>query len=326
MTKPKVFITRILPQAGLDMLADVAELDIWQEDLPPSYATLKQKAAGKDGLLTLLTDTIDAPVLEAAGKSLKVVSQYAVGYDNIDVIAASQRGIPVGNTPGVLTEATADLTWALLMAAARRVVEGDRFTRAGKWKTWSPTLLLGADVHGATLGIIGFGRIGQALAQRARGFSMNVLYYDVQPKPEAERALGARFTAFDDLLAQADFISVHTWLSPETYHLIGEREFGLMKPGAVFINAARGAIVDAQALYVALSQGKIACAALDVTEPEPINMDSPLLTLENLIVVPHIASASVQARTRMAVMAAQNLLAGLRGERLPYCVNPQVYG
>ncbi len=308
------------------MMRAAAEVEIWPDELPPPYPVLLQKVAGVDGLVCLLTDKIDAQLIQAAGPNLKVISQYAVGYDNIDVRTATEHRIPVGNTPGVLTEATADLTWALLLAAARRVVEGDRYTRLGKWKTWGPTLLLGADLSGATLGIVGLGRIGVAVARRAQGFNMRILYHDVTRQPQVEEELHLEYVSFDDLLTQADFISVHTWLSQETYHLFGEAQFNRMKKTAVFVNAARGGIVDQQALYTALKSGRIACAALDVTEPEPIPPDSPLLQLDNIIIVPHIASASVKTRTRMAVMAAENLLAGLAGCRLPNCVNLEVYG
>lgn len=326
MAKPKVFVTRLIPQKGLDLLQSELALDIWPADLPPAYDVLLEKVRGVDGLLCLLTDKIDERVIDSAGKNLKVISQFAVGYDNIDVKAATARGIPVGNTPGVLTDATADFTWALLMAAARRLVEGDRFTRSGQWKTWGPTFLLGPDVAHATLGIVGFGRIGQAVARRAAGFDMRVLYYDTQRHPDLEEKLGVAYTPLDHLLREADFVTLHTPLTQQTHHLISDEQFAMMKPGAVLVNTSRGGVVNPDALFRALSTGRIAAAALDVTEPEPIPTDSPLLTLDNLIIAPHIASASIQARTRMAEMAAANLLAGLRGERLPNCVNPQVYG
>ncbi|HEC23046.1 MAG TPA: D-glycerate dehydrogenase, partial [Chloroflexi bacterium] len=243
-----------------------------------------------------------------------------------DVAAATARGIPVGHTPGVLTDTTADFAFALLMAAARRVVEGVHYVKAGRWRTWGPTLLMGHDVHHATLGIIGFGRIGQGVARRAAGFDMRVLYYDRNPDEDAEVAhrLGAESRPLDEVLAESDFISLHVPLTDETYHLIGEREFRLMKSSAVLINTARGPVVDPQALYNALTNGEIAYAALDVTEPEPLPPDHPLLRLENCIVVPHIASSSLATRNRMAEMAAENLEAGLKGEKLPYCVNPEV--
>jgi glyoxylate reductase len=320
----KVFITRRIP-ASLEPLQQLAEVEVWQERQPPPYEVLRQKAGQVDGLLTLLTDRIDQPLIVAA-PSLKVISQMAVGYDNIDLAAATAHRIPVGNTPGVLTEATADLTWALLMAAARRVVEGDRFTRSGQWQTWEPELLLGPNVTGATLGIVGMGRIGAAVAQRARGFDMRVLYASRHRcSLELEQSLGATCVPLEQVLRESDFISLHVPLSPDTHHLFGESQFAQMKPSAILINTARGAIVDPDALFRALQDGQIAGAALDVTDPEPIPMDSPLLTLDNLIITPHIGSASLQTRRRMAEMAIANLIAGLKGEFLPYCANLEVY-
>lgn len=324
MTKPKVFVTRLIPQAGLQMVLDFCEAQVWMEELPPSREVLLEKVRGMDGLLPLLTDKIDDAVLEAAGPQLKVVSNHAVGYDNIDVAAATARRIPVGNTPGILTEATADFAFALLLAAGRRVVEGERFVRLGKWKTWGPSLLLGTDVHGATLGIVGFGRIGQAVARRAAGFEMRVLYYDpglVDHPP----GVPGQPVAFSNLLAEADYITLHTPLNEQTRGLINAAALAQMKPTAVVVNTSRGPVVDHEALYQALKTRRIFAAALDVTDPEPLPMDSPLLELDNLIIVPHIASASQATRERMAIMAAENLIAGLRGERLPHCVNPEVY-
>jgi len=325
MSKPKVFVTRRIQEEGLDILRQVADVDVWEGELPPPYATLTERARGVDGLLTLLSDKIDGVLMDAIGPQLKAIAQYAVGYDNIDVAAATARGIPVGNTPGVLTETTADMAWALLMAAARRVAEGDRYTRAGQWKTWGPTILLGQDVYGATLGIVGFGRIGQAMARRAQGFDMRVLYYDVQRVPAAEAELKAEFVPFETLLAESDFVSIHTNLSPETRHLFGPAQFARMKRTASLINTARGPIVDEAALSQALAHGQIASAGLDVTEVEPLPTDSLLLKLENVIIAPHIASGSVKSRTKMATMAAENIAAGLQGQKLPTCVNPEVY-
>ncbi len=325
MAKPKVFVTRIIPDEGLAMVRHATEAEIWPGELPPPYEVLLEKVRGVDAMLTLLTDKVDAGLMDAARPSLKVISQMAVGYDNIDVAAATARGLPVGYTPGVLTETTADFAWALMMAAARRVVEGDTYTRQGRWKTWGPTLLMGPDVNGATLGIVGLGRIGTAMARRATGFDMRVLYYDPDHHPAQEQALGVEFTDFETLLSQSDFVTLHTPLNEQTRHLIGPAQLRLMKRSAILINTARGPLVDAEALYEALKDGIIAYAALDVTEPEPIEMTSPLLTLPNLIIVPHIGSASVQTRNKMATMAVANLLAGLQGERLPFCVNPQVY-
>ena len=325
MTKARIFVTRLIPEKGLEMLRQEADVEVWQDPLPPPYETLIQKVKGMDALLCLLTDRIDGNLMDAIGPQVKVISQMAVGFDNIDIPTATSRGIPVGNTPGVLTDTTADFAWALLMAAARRVVEGDKFARAGKWKTWGPVDFLGPDVAGATLGIIGFGRIGQGLARRAQGFDMRILYFDTRRHPEAEKQYHAQYADLNSLLCESDFVSLHTTLSDGTYHLMDDAHFKLMKPGGILINTSRGPVVDPQALYRALSSGIIAYAALDVTEPEPIKPDDPLLTLDNIIIAPHIASASYQTRTKMATMAAENLIAGLKGEQLPNCVNPQVY-
>ncbi|OUL28881.1 D-glycerate dehydrogenase [Nostoc sp. 106C] len=320
----KIFITRRLP-TDLAQLNAVASVEVWPERQPPPYEVLLAKVKEVDGLLCLLTDRIDQQLI--ANSKLKVISQMAVGYDNIDVAAATAQKIPVGNTPGVLTDATADLTWALLMAAARRVVEADRFTRAGLWQTWEPDLLLGPNVAGATLGIIGFGRIGQAVARRAQGFDMRILYTSRHRlEPEVEKAFSTEFVPLETLLQESDFITIHTPGADDTHHLLSDRQFALMKPSAILINTARGSIIDQDALYRALDQKQIAAAALDVTEPEPIPMDSPLLALENLIITPHIGSASRQTRAKMADIAIANLIAGLKGDRLPHCVNPEVYG
>lgn len=323
MKKTKVFVTRIIPDKGLDLIKEFCEADVWEGELPPPREELLRRVQGVDGLLCLLTDRIDGEVMDAAGERLKVISNYAVGFDNIDVDAATARGIAVGNTPGALTDATADFTFALLLSAARRIPEGERFVRAGKWKTWGPMLLLGMDVWGATLGLVGFGRIGRAVARRAAGFDMRVLYYDPHAKPDPQ--LKATPVDFETLLAESDFISLHTPLTPDTRHLIDAEALSRMKPTAVLVNTSRGAVVDMDALYEALRDKRIFAAALDVTDPEPLPANHPLLTLENLVIAPHIASASVTARGNMAWMAANNLIAGLKGERLPHCVNPQVY-
>ena len=328
MPRPRLFVTRRIPSIGLEMVQSLSaeyDIEVWPDPLPPAYEVLLEKVRGLAGLLCLLTDQIDANLMDAAGPQLKVISQLAVGFDNIEVAAATARGIPIGHTPGVLTDATADFAWALLMAAARRVVEGDKFTRAGRWQTWGPIDFLGPDVSGATLGIVGFGRIGQAVAKRAQGFDMRVLYFDPKRQPEAEQAYHATYADLDTVLREADFLSIHTTLSTTTYHYFDDAKLKLMKPSAVLINTSRGPVVDPAALYRALSSGTIAYAALDVTEPEPIKMNDPLLTLDNIIIAPHIASASFTARNKMATMAAANLIAGLTGERLPNCVNPQVY-
>ncbi|MFO7743603.1 MAG: D-glycerate dehydrogenase [Anaerolineae bacterium] len=324
MNQPfRVYVTRRIPDAGLERIRERCDARVWEETLPPPRHVILQEVADSDGLLCLLSDDIDGAVMDAG--DLRVVSQYAVGVDNIDLQAATERGIPVGHTPGVLTDATADLTFALLMAAARRLPEGIQKVRAGRWRTWEPLGLLGADVWGATLGILGLGRIGTAVARRARGFQMRLLYSDPHRKPELEEELGVVYTSLDSLLAQADFVTVHTPLLPETHHLIDEAALKQMKRTAILVNAARGEIVDTDALVRALKEGWIARAALDVTDPEPLPPHHPLVGMPNCVVVPHIGSATVTARNRMAEMAAENLLAGLQGERLPYCANPDVY-
>lgn len=323
MKRPMVFVTRVIPEAGLKLLQEACTVQLWQADAPPPADILFREAAAADGLLCLITDHIDAALMDAA-PGLKVISQMAVGYDNIDIPAATARRIPVGHTPGVLSDTTADLAFALLMAAARRISEGERYVRGGHWHTWSPTLLMGHDIYKATLGIVGMGRIGLAMAQRGRGFEMPVLYANPSPVPQADAA-GYTRVPLDTLLAESDFVSLHTPLTPDTHHLINAAALDKMKPTAILINTARGPVVDPDALYVALKTGRIAAAALDVTEPEPLPITNPLLSLDNCLVVPHIASSSVTTRNRMARMAAENLLAGLRGERLPHCVNPQVY-
>ena len=324
MTKPRVFVTRIMAQEALDKIAQAAEMEVWPEELPPPYEVLQEKARDAWGLLTLLSDRIDAALMDAAPK-LKVVSNLAVGYDNINTAEATKHHIAVSNTPGVLTGTTADLAFTLLMAAARRVVEADNYTRKGRWKTWGPKILLGQDIHNATLGIIGLGRIGAEIAKRGRGFNMKVLYYDEMRRSEKEeKQLGVEYVPnLAKLLPRADFISVHVPLLPQTRHLIGAAEFALMKPTAVLINTSRGPVVDQRALYEALKSGQIFSAGLDVSEVEPIPPDDPLLTLDNVIITPHIASASFTTRKEMALMAAENVLAGLRGKTPPNCVNPE---
>jgi glyoxylate reductase len=324
MGKPKVFVTRIIRDKGLDLVKEACQAEVWPEELPPSREVLMERVRGMDGLLCLLTDRIDGEMMDAAGPGLKVISNHAVGFDNIDVAAATERGIPVGNTPGILTDATADMAFALMMAAGRRVVEAEKFLRAGKWKTWGPSLLLGVDFAGATLGIVGFGRIGQAVAKRAKGFDMRALYYD--PSAPAEYPeLNAVSTDLDTLLRESDFVSLHVPLTPETRKMVGADFLGRMKPNAVLINTARGGVLDQTALYDTLKEHRIFAAALDVTDPEPLPLDSPLLELDNCLIVPHIASASVHSRDMMAFLAAKNLIAGVNGERLPHCVNPEVY-
>ena len=323
MPKWKVFVTRIIPDEGLKLILENCDAEVWQAETPPPKEIIIEKIKDCEGILTLLTDKIDAEIMDKAPK-LRIISNYAVGYDNIDVKSATQRGIMVTNTPGVLTETTADLAFALILATARRIVEADKFTRSGKWKSWGPMLFLGRDVYGATLGIIGLGRIGQAVARRAKGFNMKVIYYSRKRKEDVERELGVEYRELHSLLREADIVSIHTPLTEETYHLIGEKELSLMKPTAILINTARGAVVDQKALYKALKERRIFGAGLDVYEKEPIDADDPLLELDNVVLLPHIGSASVETRGRMARMAAENLLAGLRGEKPPNLVNPEV--
>lgn len=321
--KPLVAVTRPIPEAGLALLRDQCEIRQWENELPPSPEELDTLLQGVDGALTLLTDRIDGPLLDRH-PSLRVVSNFAVGYDNVDVDAATKHGVAVCNTPGVLTETTAEMSFALLMAAARRIPEGADYVRDGKWKTWGPLLLLGRNVHGATLGIVGFGRIGSQVARMATGFDMRILAWDRSPETKDTEGLDVEFVDLDTLLEESDFVSLHVALAPETYHLIGEREFGLMKKTAILINAARGPVVDTDALVTALRDGDIFAAGLDVTDPEPLPADHPLVSLPNCTVVPHIASATVATRDDMATLAARNLLAVLTGERPDHIINPDV--
>jgi len=319
MSQAKVFVTRQLPEAALQHLAQHCALDVWPDFLPPAYEVLLEKVAGVDALLCLLTDRVDATLIQA-GARLKVISNMAVGYDNIDVAAASARKIPVGNTPGVLTETTADFAFALLMAVARRIPEAQGYVQAGEWRTWHPTVLSGRDVFGATLGILGFGRIGQAMARRASGFGMRIL---ALRRSSAQPSMpGVEMVSFSQILEESDFLSLHVPLTERTQHMIGADELQAMKRSAVLINTARGAVVDQAALAQALREGRILAAGLDVADPEPIPPDDPLLALPNCVLTPHIASASVATRRKMALMAAENVIAGLAGRALPHCVNP----
>jgi lactate dehydrogenase-like 2-hydroxyacid dehydrogenase len=310
----KVFVTRRLPGGALDRLGAEHEVDVWPERLPPPYDELRVRVRDVEGLLSLLTDRIDAELIDSAPR-LRAISNYAVGVDNIDIEAATGRGIPVGNTPGVLTDTTADLAVALMLGIARRLVDGDAFVRRGEWRTWEPELLLGHDLYRATVGIVGFGRIGQAVARRLEGFECTVLH--------ASRSGGV---PVEELLERSDFVSVHTPLTPDTRGLIDEQALRRMQPTSYLVNTARGAVVDSAALASALHAGEIAGAALDVTDPEPLPADHPLLEAPNLLVLPHLGSATHATRERMADMAVDNLLAGLAGERMPHCANPEVYG
>lgn len=324
-TKAEVFVTRKISPAALQRIAEAANLEVWQGAGPPPYDELLKLAQGKDGILSLLSDKIDRNFILTCSPRLKIISQMAVGYDNIDIQAATEVHLPVGNTPGVLTETTADLAWALLMACARRVVEADKQVRTGIWLPWGPDVLTGQEIFGSTIGIIGFGRIGQAMARRAKGFGMKILYYDRQINPEAEEISGAIFTPLDQLLSTSDFISLHTNLNETTDHLINQRALEKMQPHTILINTSRGKIIDSEALYQSLKEKRIQAAGLDVFDPEPIPASHPLLALDNVVLTPHIASASTQTRTRMAMIAAENLIAGLQNKRLPFCANPEVY-
>ena len=345
MSLPMILVTRPLPLKIMNQLTMHGHVMAWDQDGPVTREWLLDHIPGAEALYCLLTDRIDREVI-LLGKRLRVISSLSVGVDHIDVAECTHRGIPVGHTPGVLTETTADLAFALLMAAARRIEEGAQYVRQGQWRTWNPDLLLGQDVYGATLGIIGFGRIGQAMARRACGFNMNVFVAQVPRSHEqGEGAISSgnaggldpfhqwswnefnEITAapLSEVLAKADFLSLHVPLTKDTHHLIGTNELRQMKPSAILINTARGAVVDTEALYQALRDGIIGAAALDVTEPEPLPVSHPLLALSNCLVIPHLGSASVATRARMAVMAAENVMAGLKKNRLPYCVNPQVY-
>ena len=320
--KAKVFVTRRIPQEGLELLEEGGvEFEVFSEDRPIGREELLEGVKDKEGLLCLLTDRVDREVMEAA-PGLRVISLYAVGYDKVDLQEATRRGILVTNTPGVLTDATADLAWALLFAAARRVVEADRFFRSGKWNGWGPLQFLGADITGRTLGVVGAGRIGTNFAKKAKGFGMKVLYVHPRRNPELEEELGARRVSLEELLRESDFVSLHVPLTGETRGMIGAAELSLMKPGAVLVNTSRGPVVDERALVAALREGRPAAAGLDVYENEPL--PAPGLTdLPNVVCLPHIGSATVGTRTRMARMAARNLLDGLEGKVPPNLVNPE---
>lgn len=322
--KPRVFLTRRIPEEGIRRLQDKFELKIWPEEGPPPRNVLFKEIKDIDALITTVSDKIDGELISSA-RVLKVIAQYAVGIDNIDIEAATKQGVYVTNTPGVLTETTADTAWALLMAVSRRIVEADNYIRDGKWKAgWAPLMFLGRDVYGKTLGIVGLGRIGASIARRAIGFNMKVLYYDIVRRIDIETELGIEFADFNRILEESDFVTIHAPLTEETRKLFGEREFKTMKRTAYLVNAARGTIVDESALTKALQEGWIAGAALDVFEEEPISPENPLLKLGNVILVPHIGSASVETRAKMAIMVVENLLRFFKGETPPNLVNPEV--
>jgi len=320
----KVFVTRKLPEKGLEILYNECdEVEIYPHDRIPSKEEIIEGLKGKDGLLCLLTDRIDRDVISSNPK-LRAISNYAAGYDNIDVDEATRRGIVVTNTPDVLTNATAELAWALLFAVARRVVEGDKFTREGKFRGWAPMLLLGKELRGKTLGVIGAGRIGTAFALKAKCFDMKVLYYNRSRNEVLEEKLGARKVDLDTLLRESDFVSIHLPLTKETHHLIDYDKICLMKRDGIIVNTARGAVIKEKDLVRALKERKIFGAGLDVYENEP-EVSEELKSLDNVVLLPHIGSATLETRTEMAVLAAENLIKALKGERPRYCVNPEVF-
>jgi glyoxylate reductase len=324
--KPRVFVTRRIPELGLNKIAAACETEVWPEQLPPSYDLIREKIKDCDGLVSLLTDKIDGHLLDAAPR-LKVVSNFAVGFNNIDVPAATERGVAIGNTPGVLTDATADMGMVLLLAASRRLVESVDDAKGGRWKTWEPVGWLGQDLAGRTIGIVGMGRIGYAFAKRCRfGWDMKVLYSDVYQNKIAENDFGARKVELETLLKESDFVSVHTDLNAQTKGMFNANLFKQMKNTAVFINTARGPLVDQKALADALRDGTIFAAGLDVTDPEPLPTEHELYKLPNCVIAPHIASATVQTRNEMARICAENVIAGATGGKLTAPVNPEVEG
>ena len=319
----KIFVTRKIPEPGLDLLRKDHNIEVFPHDRVPTKEEIIKGLKGKDGLLCLLSDPIDAEVINSESK-LKMIANYAVGYDNIDVNAATKRKIPVSNTPGVLTDATSEMAWALLFSVARRVVEADKFTRSGKFNGWGPLLMLGQDVAGKTLGIIGAGRIGTAFALKSKGFNMKVLYVDAVNNDKLEKELGAKKVEINELLEKSDFISLHVPLIPSTHHLIGENELKMMKKTAILINTSRGPIVDEKTLAKALKEKWIFGAGLDVYENEP-KINEELKKLDNVVIQPHSASATIESRTNMALLTAKNMISGLRGEMPPNCINPEVF-
>lgn len=322
---PKVFITRRIAQEALDLISQHAQVDIWEKEDTPPRQEFARRIADVDGIVLWGADDIDAALMDAAPK-LKVIADIAVGYNNIDIEAAAKRGIRVSNTPGVVTDATADLTIGLMIAIARRVVEMANLIPKGEWKMWGPMEMLGWEVSGKTLGIIGMGRIGTAVARRAKGFNMRVLYYSRRRCP-IEDVLGVEYVPdLPTLLSNSDFVTIHVPLTRETRHLIGAKELASMKPTGILINTARGAVVDQKALYQALKNKQIYAAALDVTEVEPIPPDDPLLKLDNVVIVPHIGTQTLETGIKMSLLAVQNVIAALKGEPMPSCVNCHLIG
>jgi glyoxylate reductase len=323
--RPPVLVTRRLPAEALERVAARCDMTLYEGDGAMPREALLDQVAGKAGAITLLTDRVDDEFLDAAGPELLIVANYAVGFDNIDVDACSRHGVMASNTPEVLTETTADTAFALMMAASRRIAEGDRFLRSQEPWIWGPLMMLGQDVHHKTLGVVGFGRIGQALARRARGFSMRVIYHDTfRPPAEVERELGAEYAELDELLRVSDFVSLHTNLTPQTRHLINAERLAAMKPTAVLVNTSRGPVIDEEALAAALADGQIFGAGIDVFEREPL-VHPALLACENAVVIPHLGSATVETRLAMANLAADNLFAALDRQRPPTLLNPKVW-
>jgi glyoxylate reductase len=324
----KVFVTRAIPEKGIDLLKEEFEVAVWEHVREPTKEEIIRRAKGCHGLVTLLSDPIDREVITSL-PSLQAICQYAVGYDNIDLDSATEKGIVVTNTPGVLTETTADLTWALIMTACRRVAEADRYVRQGEWGVaWGPKLLLGKDIHGSTLGIIGLGRIGSAVAWRSRGFNMRVLYHSRSRTDRArtiENELGAKSVSLERLLSESDIVTIHVPLNESTERLIGKREIGMMKEGAVLINTARGDVIDEDALVGALKSGHLHAAGLDVFQDEPLPPENELMHLPNTVILPHIGSASHATRDRMSVMCAENMIAAVSGSNPPNLVNPDCF-
>lgn len=322
MSLPKVFVTRIIPPEAQEILNKVAEIEIWPEDTKPPQEVIIQKASECIGLFTTIEDQINSEVLESGRDSLKIVSNYAVGYDNFDINAATKNGIIMCNTPDVLSQTTADLAFGLMLSIARNIVQGDNIVRSGKWTHWHPSTLLGQDVYDANLLVVGLGRIGVEVCRRAIGFGMNIFYHSRTRKLNLEKELGIHFVPkFEDGISKSDFISIHTVLNDQTYHLFGKEQFNAMKKSAIIVNTARGSIIDMESLYDALKNNQIAGAALDVTEPEPIPKNHPLLSLENFVVTPHIGSASIETRKKMAIAAARNIEAYLLQKTIPSSIN-----
>ena len=325
MFKPRIYVTRQIFPDALDLIEKSAELELWPDDEPPSPEQLMEAMSNVDGAIINVMDRIDAPLLDAAPK-LRVLSQVAAGLDNIDIPEATKRDIMVGYTPGVLAKSTADLAFALLLAVARRVVESDKWVREGNWKiSHHPMFWLGSEVNGSTLGILGLGGIGLQMAKRGLGFDMKILYHSRTRKRDLEKEYGLKYASFKRVLAESDFLSIHVPLTPQTNHFIGEKQLQMMKPSSILVNLSRGPVVDTDALHQALTNGTIAGAGLDVFDPEPVPTDHPILGLDNVVILPHIGSASNRSRRDMHLLAARNLVAGLNGDRLEECANPEVY-